>query len=117
MLKSQTVYCPSKGLMMQGDGVGGYLLQADTAYTAGRPSEIGIGKCGRKADCLKQLGASLAADRADSHLAQELEQSFAKRFDVVLACHFVVELYFLPVHQILEDGERHIWVDGACSVA
>ena len=103
--------------MMQGDGVGGYLLQADTAYTAGRPSEIGIGKCGRKADCLKQLGASIAADRADSHLAHDLEQTFAKRFDVVLARHFVVELYFLPVHQILEDGERHIWVDGACSVA
>ena len=101
VLERQAVHRFTECLVMQGGGVGGYLLQADTAYTAGRPAEIGVDEFRREADRFEQLGAAITADRADPHLAHYLEQAFAKRLDVVLARHLVVELYLLPVHHIL----------------
>ena len=61
---------------------------------------------------LENAGTTIRAQGADSHLTHDFQEALTKRFDVVAFGCLVVELKVVTTDHSVEQGERHIRIDG-----
>ena len=109
----RTVEC----LFVQRNSIACYLFQPDTADVAGRPPEISTCHFRVQTDSFKQLGATITADRTDTHLAHDFKEPFTDRFYIILTGRFVVKLYLMLAFQLLQYGKNHVRIDSASPIS
>ena len=63
----------------------GDVVEIDAAEARGRPGEVALDHVGAEAEGLEDLPALVALERADAHLAHDLEQALVDGLDEVLA--------------------------------
>ena len=95
----------------------GDFLQADTSDGRCLCPEIVAQQLLADSYSLENLCSAVGTDGADAHLAHYFVETLAKSLDVVAFSRFVVHLHIAALHQVVEHGECHIRVDGACSIA
>ena len=105
------------GLLVQADGIAGNLLQAYTTDGAHLCAEISSQQVLAQTDALKNLGATIAADGRDTHLRHDFLQALIHCLDIILLGSSVLLLNLVMLHQIVEDGECHVWAEGAGTIA
>ena len=93
---------------MQADGIAGYFLQSDAADGAHLRAEVAAQQVLAQSDALEDLGAAIGADGRDAHLRHNLLQPLVNGLDVVGLGSGIFLLNLAPLHQVVEDGKRHI---------
>ena len=94
---------------LQTEGIAGNLFQSDAADGAHLRAEITAQQILTQSDALKDLRTAIGADGRDAHLTHDLLQTFVYGLDVVRLCRRIFFLYLAVLHQVVEDGEGHIW--------
>ena len=97
-----------KGCLMHGDGISGDLLQTNTADGTYFRAEVSLQQTLAESDALKDLRTAVGADGRDSHLGHDLEQTFLNGLDVVGFCGGIILLDLMTLHEVVQDGKRHI---------
>ena len=106
-----------KACLVEGRIVPGYLLQADAADGRDRRAKVMLQQLRAHAHGLEYLCPAIGADGADAHLAHHLVQPLAHGLYVVLLGCLIVHLHFAAFHQIIQQGENHVRIDGARAIA
>ena len=98
-----------QSFLVEGDSIGCNLVETDTTDGAYLSAEVGLQQTLAQADALEYLRTTIGTDGRDTHLRHDLKQTFLHCLDIVLLCSLVVFLYLVLLHQVVEDGESHIW--------
>ena len=97
--------------------VGSHSVESDAANSRRLSTEILAQQFCAQADRLENLRAAVRADGADAHFAHNLEQALVDGLDVVVLRGLKVEMNLVAANKVVNHGESHIRVDGACTVA
>ncbi len=103
-----------------GGNFGGDLVETDAPEAAHGAGEVFVDQLPAKADRLEDLGAGVAGDRADTHLAHHLQHTLAGGLDVVLQGVVGIdgaEAVDVVGDHVLDALERQVRVDRAGAVA
>ena len=106
-----------ESLVVQTDGIAGDVTKTDTADGRVLRTEVLLQHFLGHTDSLEYLRSTIRTDGRDTHLGHDLLQTLVYSLDVVLLCRSVLLLHLVLLHEVVDDGEGHVRVDGRSTVA